>query len=85
MLPLLNDPRIKELSDDAAATIAGGIGRLRRFPHHHRFQTSRIMLPRVTMFPTMSEENDDDGIITTEERFSQEIFTEENSSEQETA
>lgn len=82
MLQLLNNPRIKELSDDAAATIAGGIGRLRRFPRRHRFQTPRIMLPRVMMFPTMSEEDDDDdGIITTEERFSQEIFTEESSSE----
>lgn len=84
MLQLLNDRRIKELSDDAAATIAGGRGQLKRFPSHHRFRTPRIMLPRVMIFPSISED-DDDGLITTEERFSQEVFTEESSSEQEVA
>lgn len=85
MLQLLNDRRIKELSDDAAATIAGGRGQLNRFPSHHRFRTPRIMLPRVMIFPSISEDDDDDGLITTEERFSQEIFTEESSSDQEVA
>lgn len=85
MLKTFYHPRIRELNDNAAAAISGGVGMPRSMYRHPRFRTNRIMLPRVMMFPNMfSEDENDDGIITTEERYSQEIFTEESSSNQET-